>query len=619
MDAPDRVEDEFVCPEVLRGSLGSQRDTVERIFGVSLTIGNTPNGASEQMWLRLRGSDRDVKAAKMFVRGLVDQEEMQEVFYPAAVNCVFCGARGFFLDCLIKSTSAHIAVVSPGVLLISGLVEPVVRAYSLVTDLLKRYEGGQASSSDTDERGSGELCYSPRAFKALVEKWEDRHILDLLVLPRSVKEALLELVKESGLVSNLTPGELEVESHESSRPGVTLGVPSGPGNDRSEAPGEATEEKQPGQGARSPSKDEDEVQKLSAANTEFLLKFFTAMGFTEEVVKWILAQTGPIEASQILDLIQQEQDYSDREHQSKRNPPCEMDDETVGGAAAAEVGARHADVVSCAQTKEEDDFMLGVLKKAAVSCGYTEHDVAQACSLLPDGSTHLLLLELQKEASAGMEDSGKKAQKPAVTKDNERSGPVGPAGRPDLSDSAEPGANPQLVCTNEAPPPPRPDHTKRPPGPTFAHISRPKPQSRVCSNGALQAQRSLIRFGESGSASTVPSVVVTGKQRFLEGLQTPFKLQLMDRPGNPKLRTVVIDGSNVAMSHGRGHFFSCRGIALAVQHFWERGHRHISTLLPQWRQKSDPCIRALSRRAPEAGPPLIHALQGGPGQQNHLV
>lgn len=84
------------------------------------------------------------------------------------------------------------------------------------------------------------------------------------------------------------------------------------------------------------------------------------------------------------------------------------------------------------------------------------------------------------------------------------------------------------------------------------------------------------------------SVVVTGEQRFLEGLQMPFDLKLTDQPGDPKLRTIIIDGSNVAMSHGLGHFFSCRGIALAVQHFWDRGHRHISALLPQYRQKIDP-------------------------------
>ncbi|XP_061619164.1 NEDD4-binding protein 1 [Phyllopteryx taeniolatus] len=507
MDGQGRVADEFVCPEALRGPLSSQQDTVERIFGVSFTIGagNTPYGAGGQMWLQLRGSDRDVKAAKMFVRGLVTQEEHQEVSYPAVLNCVFCGARGFFMDCMIKSTSAHIAVVSPGVLLISGLAEPVVCAYSRVADLLERYKWGQASSSDTDERGSGELCYSRRAFKALVEKREDRHILDLLVLPRSVKEALLDLVKDAELVSNLTPGQAEEGSHESSRSGTTLG---GPGEDQSEAPREAAEEKRP-----------------------------------ERV------------------------------------------------ATPAEVGGRHADGAGCAQPKGDDDFVLGVLKQAAVSCGYTEHKVAQACSMLLDGSTHLLLMELQKE----IEDSVKKGQKPAVAKENERRVPFGPVGRQDTRDSeepnqTEPGANPDLVCTNEALPPPRPDPVKGPPGPTYAHIPCPKPKR--CPNAALQAQRSLTGSGESGGAPGVPSVVVTGKQRFLEGLQTPFKLQLTDRPGNPKLRTVIIDGSNVAMSHGRSHFFSCRGIALAVQHFWERGHRQISALLPQWRQKSDSRIRA---------------------------
>ncbi len=48
--------------------------------------------------------------------------------------------------------------------------------------------------------------------------------------------------------------------------------------------------------------------------------------------------------------------------------------------------------------------------------------------------------------------------------------------------------------------------------------------------------------GRPGMAS-----VVTGPQRFLEGLKTPFKLQLSDEPGDPMLRQIIIDGSNVAM------------------------------------------------------------------------
>lgn len=40
-------------------------------------------------------------------------------------------------------------------------------------------------------------------------------------------------------------------------------------------------------------------------------------------------------------------------------------------------------------------------------------------------------------------------------------------------------------------------------------------------------------------------------------------------------------------SHGLHRFFSCRGIALAVETFWKRGHREITVFVPQWRQKRD--------------------------------
>lgn len=136
MDVQDKVGDEFVCPEALRGPLNSQQETVERIFRVSFTINtrNMPPGTSGQIWLRLQGSDRDVKAAKVrrahsscpcgswcsgsatmpvfqiFVKGLVSQEEQQERSYPAVLNCIFYSANGFFMDCMIKSTSAQIVV-----------------------------------------------------------------------------------------------------------------------------------------------------------------------------------------------------------------------------------------------------------------------------------------------------------------------------------------------------------------------------------------------------------------------------------------------------------------------------------------------------------------------------
>ncbi|KAF4118738.1 probable ribonuclease ZC3H12C [Onychostoma macrolepis] len=51
------------------------------------------------------------------------------------------------------------------------------------------------------------------------------------------------------------------------------------------------------------------------------------------------------------------------------------------------------------------------------------------------------------------------------------------------------------------------------------------------------------------------------------------------------LRPIVIDGSNVAMSHGNKEMFSCQGIQLAVDWFLERGHRDITVFVPAWRKE----------------------------------
>lgn len=85
--------------------------------------------------------------------------------------------------------------------------------------------------------------------------------------------------------------------------------------------------------------------------------------------------------------------------------------------------------------------------------------------------------------------------------------------------------------------------------------------------------------------------LVTGTQRFQEALQNPFTLCLANVPGQPDLRHIVIDGSNVAMVHGLQHYFSSRGIAIAVQYFWDRGHRDITVFVPQWRFSKDSKVR----------------------------
>ncbi|XP_042346501.1 ribonuclease ZC3H12A [Plectropomus leopardus] len=68
----------------------------------------------------------------------------------------------------------------------------------------------------------------------------------------------------------------------------------------------------------------------------------------------------------------------------------------------------------------------------------------------------------------------------------------------------------------------------------------------------------------------------------------PFRVtpQLGERKNaDAELRPIVIDGSNVAMSHGNKEVFSCRGIQLAVNFFLDRGHNTITVFVPSWRKE----------------------------------
>lgn len=553
----------------------------------------------------------------------------------------------------------------------------MVRAYSLITDLVERYEGIQSRHSDTGDRSSGESLDSRRAFKTLVEKWEDRHILDLLVLPGSVKEILLDLVKESGLTQR--NGRLHGESEDrwdepsaitytcpdpsttsdrwvegtsaSSRKAATkdsfqsLSMCAGT-RGRAEgaearlvrSPQEVAEEEEPEQRQTFDTKNkeglgntEEQEMQLSKGNKEFwlLLKFFTAMGYTEDVVKRVLARTGPKEASQILDLVQQEQDRSDQEQiiqgvldpknqhsvalkPSKKNRPCETehreDEETAesgftvissngevveikeGGSDGPTGNTRHFEGEGSAEINEEgheEDFVLGVVKKAAASCGYTEQKVARVYSMLPDRSTHQLLLELQREQSTETEvfREGPREMDDVVL---EKEGPkFGTAEDDEKRESAEVGgvdvqnltAEPHLLpqsYTSKQPKRHQPSKShsphqsvlpqvKGPPMPTYASALDPPlsnfqsnkqyGQSVYWTNASTPKQNHPSQdkalkpepLGERRGLMSASSVVVTGEQRFLEGLQIPFDLQLADKPGDPKLRTIIIDGSNVAM------------------------------------------------------------------------
>ncbi|XP_070781969.1 probable ribonuclease ZC3H12D [Enoplosus armatus] len=100
--------------------------------------------------------------------------------------------------------------------------------------------------------------------------------------------------------------------------------------------------------------------------------------------------------------------------------------------------------------------------------------------------------------------------------------------------------------------------------------------SRTYSNKSVPNSPKLVARGCSPSPSPSPSLSPSLSQ---------------PRPGSDRepaaagFKPVVIDGSNVAMSHGDKKVFSCQGLQLAVNWFWDRGLRDITVFVPLWRKE----------------------------------
>ncbi|XP_013885146.1 probable ribonuclease ZC3H12D [Austrofundulus limnaeus] len=86
----------------------------------------------------------------------------------------------------------------------------------------------------------------------------------------------------------------------------------------------------------------------------------------------------------------------------------------------------------------------------------------------------------------------------------------------------------------------------------------------------------LIKTCHTRSPQLVPRGCSPGPNRARAG---------PEREPHTSFRPVVIDGSNVAMSHGDKKVFSCQGLQLAVNWFWDKGLRDITVFVPLWRKE----------------------------------
>ncbi|KFO55317.1 putative ribonuclease ZC3H12C, partial [Corvus brachyrhynchos] len=98
----------------------------------------------------------------------------------------------------------------------------------------------------------------------------------------------------------------------------------------------------------------------------------------------------------------------------------------------------------------------------------------------------------------------------------------------------------------------------------------------------------LVKLGNKTETDQTVSNANTSVMReasSIESQRSESPLQEDVTEDGDNLRPIVIDGSNVAMSHGNKEVFSCRGIKLAVDWFLERGHKDVTVFVPAWRKE----------------------------------
>ncbi|XP_078500954.1 NEDD4-binding protein 1-like isoform X2 [Lissotriton helveticus] len=347
--------------------------------------------------------------------------------------------------------------------------------------------------------------------------------------------------------------------------------------------------------------DPDSVVLSSGTEKEFnmMVNFFQTMGYAEEKIRRVLSTEGFQEPSRILDLLQ-----SDQECHTPRGPKRDLRSEV-------EEAEHNSPVASPSTTGDEitteEEYILEVIKSAAKNCGYSPSEITEFQEGAPMANLLIKLNQRKEEkssskltmvsAASALREDDADLQRELFPPSDRGSPPLRNNHQAQCESSTsgsleeEPNLNAtglSKVCMN-------PNQEKSELGPFYPEFTLTSPNTPledidpgVLTLEAMDAEN-IVGVPPSGGKDAFS--LVTGTQRFKEVMDKPFQLNLKNEPGKDHLRHIIIDGSNVAMIHGLRRFFSCRGIAIAVQHFWDHGHRHVTVFVPQWRMKKDPKVK----------------------------
>ncbi|KAM9503365.1 NEDD4-binding protein 1-like [Salvelinus alpinus] len=608
--------DEFAVFENKQEELKCAKPRVEQVFRVAFTIiglldtGAHSSTASRQIWLQLKGKRDDVSRAKEYLKGLCDPELQQEEHYPVDMHCIFAGARGLFLDRLLRDTSAEVVMLEPGTLRLLGCFESVIMAKSRVQQFVALFQEKRSLPGDREPAVK-------RTFKTFVEERDDKYAMELLLLPSALKEELLGLAQ-----SPTQPGgaiEVDQDRSQSSTPvtdlsnrildtsfedkavGAASGAETGllngvrPSHKRRSSESELRDTKRQyslerrdesmererhtvasDSRAKTPSKTNMGLMVLDSSdgaddgeavspetNLRCLVNFFRTMGYQQEVVERVVKETGQTEDTfLLLECIVEESQRTERQR--------------VGASST-----HNSESSSSTFNSRDKDRGLDRVPNRALNVNSKENIKPPSSNGVGQRGQYSSMLQtvtLKRSSSA------QGAAYDIITINDDE----------DNTDTLA-SSKARMAEQMDFPSGPRMDYLSRGGAQTMGPV-RVESVTALRSTPQRPTQPADTRPGcsyQTLSARVPPPRTepapppLTATTRFHDSLRNPYTLTLQNEPGCPDLRHIIIDGSNVAMAHGLHRFFSCRGIAIAVEAFWRQGHREITVFVPQWRQKRD--------------------------------
>lgn len=603
------VVDEFTAPGEQGSLLEQSRARVQMLFPVMFTVlGCLENFSYEEgengknpgrIWLQLKGKRPAVLKAKEYVKGLCEPEMEIKESYPKEIHCIFAGAQSLFLKRLITDTCAHIAIVEIGVLSIKGGTEPVVMAQSHIQQFVRLFRNNEILPREPEVK---------RRFKHFVEANADKYTMDLLLLPSALKEELLNLTSEDQSCPVLDDADLEIAAVNSNA-------------------------KDQAHSSRAADQSRRNTQTPVTELTNQLDSVFSSV-----------PETLPNPALMSLsyqDRLSTKRRCSENEERCLKKP-FSLECIQVDGPVSRTAGMTDMPIIDLVSDSGEDSLIIvedntasaekeyKILVNFFRTMGYSKEVVEKVISDLGQSEEPLQLLkEIEKESNK-VPTAQKESESNICSQQNAKDNKVSKT-EPPLQEKlvVDPvvtytSSNGEFINVRKHNPtdtemfmlqrpgikrilpenfsfvargassPPRNKHVIAPegPGPSNLHpvnVTKQIPVQSCSSSYPPRLQQNDVNPSASERPAK-PKPSVTGVQIFLNSIKTPYRLELKNEPGRMDLKHLIIDGSNVAMSHGLQRFFSCRGIAIAVEYFWKKGHRKITVFVPQWRTKQDPNI-----------------------------